>query len=432
MILEEEQARGSFQKILEKMFINSSSNIKEFQKKAWEKFIELGLPTKKTESYRSVKLASLFSATYETEILQKVDETCVSELIYEECQNSTFVFVNGYFAPALSRLKGLPSKIVISSLQPNQASYSAFLNHQNQRFLKEETDSFAVLNRALHREGEFIYFPPELKNLPSIQFLHIISSQKSYPFLIPKFTILVGKNSEVNLFFSQKNISGSSRYFVNQVTDLTLEEGSKVNLMTILLEEGQEGWHLESLRADLKKRAYLNTVLVTKGSEGVRGDYKINLIEEGAQAFLNGLWSLKEKRKAHFNVFMNHEAPNCFSYQLFKGILNNSSQSSFNGEIFIQRDAQESNAFQLNKHLLLDKKARAVSQPQLKVHADSVKASHGATFGQISEEELFYMKTRGFSEEKAKALLIKSFYQDILEKIPLKEVKDIIESQLFT
>ncbi len=162
----------------------------------------------------------------------------------------------------------------------------------------------------------------------------------------------------------------------------------------------------------------------------VRTDYHVILAGENAEALLNGVWMLADKREAHIHIFIDHQAPQCRSYQLFKGVLNDFSRSSFEGKIMVRQAAQKTEAFQLNNNLLLNDHAHADSKPNLEIFADDVKASHGATVGQLDIEQLFYMKTRGFPEEEAKNLLIYGFAEQVIQMIPLESLRNSISERV--
>lgn len=139
---------------------------------------------------------------------------------------------------------------------------------------------------------------------------------------------------------------------------------------------------------------------------------------------------LSDKRESHTHIFMEHQAPNCRSYQLFKSVLNDFSRSSFEGKIMVRQAAQKTEAFQLNNNLILNDHAHADSKPNLEIFADDVKASHGATIGQLDGDQLFYMKTRGFSDATAKNLLIYGFCEQVIEMIPLASLREEISAKV--
>lgn len=390
--------------------------------RAWDHFLEVGLPDRRTEVYRYIKLRHLFSQPYQLADELDLTQDQIQPWIYPECQQSVLVFVNGHFRPHLSNRDAIPSKVAITTLQEATKTYGAFLNNYWAKSIKEEKDSFALLNSALQRNGAFIYIPPKTIIDAPVQILHFVKSHDQPLMMVPRVNIFVGAQSQVNLISSQ-NLWNGQPYFVNQVAEFMLEEEAHVHYTQVLCQEHPSGWHFDALRATLKRNATIKTVAITEGGMTVRNDYRIELVGENAEALLNGMWMLNGKRESHVNVLIDHQAPYCRSYQLFKGVLNQFSRSSFEGKIMVRQAAQKTEAFQLNNNLLLSDHAHADSKPNLEIFADDVKASHGATVGQLDVDQLFYLRTRGLSDKEAKNLLIYGFSEQVIELIPIASLK---------
>jgi Fe-S cluster assembly protein SufD len=414
----------TFKNLLEKLRAqaNMGDSLERIRQKAWQHFLSLGLPSRQNEVYRYIKLRHLFSQPYHLASEKKIDADQIKPWIYPECNQSVLVFVNGHFISELSCTGALPSKVVVSSLQEAMRTYGALLNNYWTKTLKEETDSFAALNGALHTKGAFLYLPPKTIVEAPIQILHIVDQEDQLQMVMPRLQVFVGTHSNVRLISTQKS-RAKTGYFVNQVAEFVLDEGAHVHYTQVLCDENPQAWHLDALRATLKRHSTLKTVCITEGSMTVRTDYKISLEGENAEALLNGVWMLEDKREAHAHVFMDHQAPFCRSYQLFKGVLTDFSRSSFEGKIMVRQPAQKTEAFQLNNNLLLNDHAHADSKPNLEIFADDVKASHGATVGQLDPEQLFYMKTRGFSDEAGKNLLVYGFCEQVIEMIQIPSLR---------
>lgn len=417
----------SFKNLLENLRSQASINdsLERVRQKSWQHFLSLGLPTRQNEVYRYIKLRHLFSQSYRLASEKLLTADQIRPWVYPECRQSVIVFVNGCYSAQLSSLQALPSKVVISSLQEATQTYGAFLNNYWAKSLKEETDSFAALNGALHGIGAFIYLPPKSIVEAPIQILHIVDQDDQLQILMPRVQVFVGSQSDIRLISTQKNLA-TTGYFVNQVSEFVIDEGAHVHYTQALCDEHPQAWHFDAVRATLKRDSTLRTVCVTEGSTTVRTDYKISLMGENAEALLNGVFMLSDKREAHTHIFMDHQAPSCRSYQLFKSVLNDFSRSSFEGKIMVRQPAQKTEAFQLNNNLVLNDHAHADSKPNLEIFADDVKASHGATVGQLDADQLFYMKTRGFSDAAAKNLLIYGFCEQVVEMIPLPSLREEI------
>jgi Fe-S cluster assembly protein SufD len=421
----------TFQTLLQNLRDERSQTdpLDKIRQKAWDHYLHLGLPSKKSEAYRHIKLRQLFSLPAPAAKESEIKKEQIADWTYPECRASVLVFVNGIYREDLSDQTGLPAKLVIAPLQEAMQTYGALLNNHWAKSLKDEADPFAVLNGALHPNGVFLYLPPKSVVESPIQLLHLIDTSKGFQLTMPRLHIFAGAFSSVKLFSIQKSIDPSP-YFVNQTTELVLEEGAHVDYTQTLCTEQPQAWHLDALRATLKKNSILKTICVTEGSATVRNDFKISLAGENAEALLNGIWMLGGKREAHTHVLIDHQAPHCRSYQLFKGVLTDFSRSSFEGKILVRQAAQKTEAFQLNQNLILDSRAHADSKPNLEIFADDVKASHGATVGQLDAEQLFYMKTRGFSEEEAKDLLIYGFCEQVLDMITLPSLRGEIDARM--
>ena len=403
----------TFQKLLQSHYESSPQD--RFREMGWKRYLELGLPTKKNEAYRYVKLRTLFDIKPKTPT-QKPTREEIAPFILDECQESCLVFVNGQYRPELSNRKGVPTKVNILELSQATKTFGAFLSNHWTKGLGEETDPFVALNTALQECGAFLYIPPNTEVTVPIQILNVATDS----FSNPKFQCFVGAESTLTVVSSQakRGISG-----INHVNDIHCEEGARVTLYQTTFGSIDEGWHLEATRATLKKDAQFETVKITPGSSTSRYDYKVHLSGENCETSLNSLTMLREKKEAHDNVWIHHHVPSCRSNQLFKTVLLDHAHSSFEGKIYVEQEAQQTEAYQLNANLLLSEHARAESKPNLEIFADDVRASHGATFGKLEEEQIFYLKTRGLTEQEAKKALIEGFCQEVLEKVSLSSLK---------
>lgn len=415
---EQQVKKNSFLKSLDAYYERyvEGHPLEKFKSRAWEKFREKGLPTRKDEVFRYVKLHHLYAKEYAKAPLESnLTHKDIAQHVLDECRGSVLVFINGHYSQELSCTEALSSKIVVSPLKGALRTYSALLTNQWNKMSKEETDPFALLNFALQDEGVFVYVPPNVVSDVPLQVLHIVDSKEAV-FSFPRFQLFMGKSSQLQVTSTQAG-SSLNDCCICQVAELSIEENAHLRFVQADTHSSSEVWHFDAVRATLKKDAFFEVVAATEGSASVRNDYRVVLVGTNAEASLNGVWMLKDAREAHYHVLIDHQAPNCISRQLYKGALDEQGHSSFEGKILVRSEAQQTNAFQLNNNLLLSDQASAESKPNLEIFADDVKASHGATVGQLDKEELFYMKTRGFSDHVAKNLLINGFCQEVVDKI---------------
>jgi len=409
----------TFQTSLEHSYqlLTKTGGLQNLRSKAWEKFLESGLPSRQNEHYRDISLHKLYSQAYELAKKTTISPRDIDPHILPECSQSVLVFINGYFSTDLSRIDQIPAQVIIASLDKAMSTYAGFITHQWNKTLKDVCDPFAALNGALHADGLFLYLPPKTLVGCQIQFLNIIDESSTPTLVVPRIQVYAGSNTKSSFISTKASLS--PRHCLNMMVDISLEECSSVTYTQIEDHALMDAWHFDSMHATLKRDASLKTIAVTKGAQTARYDYHVALIGENAEANLNGIWMLSEKREAHTRVLIDHQAPNCRSMQLFKGVLNDCGRSSFEGKIIVQKPAQKTEAFQLNQNLLLNVGAHADSRPNLEIFADDVKASHGSTIGQLDEEHIIYMKMRGFDENTAKNLLVNGFCQEITDMISI-------------
>lgn len=386
--------------------------------KAWEHLHAIGLPTAKNEAFKYVPLRKFFSREYVQARPREVSVETIASHVFPECRNSVIVFVNGFYSSHLSSLSALPKRVVITSLDEAGKTYGALLNNHWTKSLKEETDPFALMNACLHEAGAFIYLPPKTVLEVPLQILHVMDTEDHASFVLPHLNVFIGAQSEIKCISSQVRLSGTTNP-INSVVECVIEEDAHVHYTQALSEETDTSWSFEAIRASLKRNSTFNLVSLTEGSETVRKDYRMVLAGENSEANLNGLSMLDGKCESHTQVLIDHQSPQCRSRQLFKGVLNGASRSSFEGKILVRQAAQKTDAFQLNNNLLISDRAAADSKPNLEIFADDVKASHGATFGQLDPEQLFMLKSRGIPEAQAKNLLVYGFCREVIDMIAL-------------
>lgn len=418
MTTEQREGQEAFQSFLWELYglIETSDPLQKIRAKAWDHFLKLGLPTKKNDVYRYIHLRTFFANNYVPSQTKTASPSAIEAHILPECKNSVAVFINGHFLPELSRLNDVPKNVVLETLAQGMSTYGNFLNNQSAKNLKDEIDPFVALNAAIHRDGLFLYVPPKTIFNAPLQLLNIIDTESSPMFIVPRAQIFAGMQSELSIVATQAVISGEN-YAYNMGVEITIEEDAHVRYVQNACNIGANIWHFDALRATLKRDSTLKTVNVNNGSATARFDYHAALTGPNAEALLNGVWMLSGKNESHTHIIIDHQAPNCRSMQLFKGALNDFSRSSFEGKILVRQAAQKTEAFQLNNNLLLSDRANADSKPNLEIFADDVKASHGSTVGQLDKEQIFYMKTRGFSDTEAKNLLVYGFCEEVIDLI---------------
>jgi Fe-S cluster assembly protein SufD len=243
----------------------------------------------------------------------------------------------------------------------------------------------------------------------------------------PRVLIRVGANAEMQLIVKYAGLSGN--YFVNSVQDILLGENASLTY-TQVQNDHADAWHCSKTRAALKRDSRFLATNASFGCKLARHHYDLFIKEPGAELELNGLSVLDDEEQVHNFIRIHHEAPHCNSRQQFRNIVSGNSRSSIDGTVIVNQGAQLTNSDQLINNLMLSDGAHADTKPNLMIFADDVKCTHGATVGQIEEEQMFYLKTRGLSADVAKALLTKSFAESIIQMIHFPAVVEDLGNSL--
>ena len=366
-----------------------------WREKFWKALHTQGFPTRKWGAFQYVPLKALYAATFaplekgELPPLTREEERCV--------------FVNGEFSSALSQVEGA----VCLPLTEAMGSYGMLFQKNWTLMLAEESNPFHLLNHALYREGLFLYIPPGVQK--TIEWLFLSTKEGSIH--TPKIEVYLGKGAQLTI---KSHIRGEGRYWHNESVAISLDEGAHL-LMEENISHSPEAWGFHTKRIELKRDAKFKSTTVSKGAKVERHDVSATLSGENSEVDLKGLSILSQKREIHHHLFVRHVAPHARSNQHYKTVLQESSRSSFEGRIYVEKKAQKTEAYQLNNNLLLSPKTHAMSKPNLEIRADDVKASHGATWTRPKAEEMFYLRTRGLSQEGAERHLVKGFCRQLID-----------------
>ena len=285
------------------------------------------------------------------------------------------------------------------------------------------TDPFTALSLAAHAGGTFLYVPDGVTVEAPFHATHTLAADAAGSIVLPRTVVVVGKGAKVvfNDVFTSGDLDEPT--LAVPVTEMFIGEGADVGWVTYQ-DWGRGVRHNATVRAQLGKDALLNTLVVTLGADFSRTWKECTMAGEGAQSYMYGLYFSHDDQRFEHWTMQDHVAPHCTSDLLYKGALEDSSQALYYGTIHIRPDAKRSDAYQANRNLALSDKARALPHPRLEIENNDVRCTHGVTVGQISDEHLFYLRSRGIPEDEARRLIVFGFFNQVLDKIEWSGMQD--------
>jgi Fe-S cluster assembly protein SufD len=381
-------------------------------------FAEQGFPTLKDEDWRFTNVAPIARLPFKPMLDGATDKTVADLLprgIFANLSGSRLVFVNGHFAADLSSVHGLPGGVKVTNLAAALAKDSAFVEKHLGRYAQAQGNAFAALNQAFFSDGAFIYVPNGVTMEEPVQLIFISSAKQAGDTIHPRNLIIAEANSKLTLVESYVSV-GNAAYFTNAVTELVAGENARVEHVKFQ-DEASDAYHIATIQGEFGRTSNVKVHSFALGAKLSRNNIRAKLAGEGLECILNGLYLTKDEQLADHHMIVEHAQPHCASHEYFNGILDDKSKGVFHGRILVRQIAQKTDAKQTNKNLLLSDDATADTKPQLEIYADDVKCTHGATIGQLNDESIFYLRSRGLSIETARRMLIHAFAGEIIERI---------------
>jgi Fe-S cluster assembly protein SufD len=398
------------------------------RQQALKDFQEQGLPTLKNEAYKYTPITSLLIAYFDLNRLftpvQKTPEED-TPICYRDMDAYHIVLLNGKVSNKHTRLEGHePFMQVFTFQEAYQLHKQAFLEHFA-RHAQSKKDAFAALNTALFEEGLFIYINDHAIIDKPILLYHYTAASTSQPITYPRLLVVAGKHSQASIVTSWQTTG-----FTNAVAEVVLQEGAQMDYYILQTKMGQQHYQVNTTQCQQAQHSTLNTYTFTWSGALIRNNLNSMIDAPYSGANMYGLYCLRKQQHVDNCTMIDHRKPHTYSNELYKGIMMDESTGIFNGRIYVRPEAQKTNALQTNNNLLLSSHATLHTKPQLEIWADDVKCSHGATTGQLDEEQLFYLRTRGLQEDTARYLLRQAFASEVIDKIPLETLRKQLHHSL--
>ena len=389
---------------------------------AFARFEESGFPTTDDEDWKYTNVTPIARAEFmPAGGGTKLESVAVEPFVSAEARSSCLVFVDGVFRRELSSLEAVPDGVVAKDLGEALAGEQAELLWEHLgRLSGEGSDAFSALNTAFVGSGALLHVAKGVEAGAPVQLL-FISTARAEAATFPRVLVVAERDSRLDLIETYASI-GEATYLTNAVVEVFVGEGARVTHHKVQ-DEGARAFHVASTRAELSRSSSYELTTVTLGAQLSRHNIEVLLESEGAECRVDGLYIVGEGQHADTHSLIDHRVPNCASRQNYKGILDGRSRAVFNGRVFVREDARGTDAEQSNKNLLLSREARVDTKPQLEIYNDDVKCSHGATVGQLEEEELFYLLSRGLHNDLARNLLTYGFAEEVVERIKFESIR---------
>lgn len=405
-----------------------SKLLADLRAKGAEEVRNMSMPAPKNEEWRFISLRDLYRDRYKPAQQLSVSIPDISKYFIPESEGARLVFINGSFSLEHSATDALPKEVVIGNLATLAGERDANLEKHLDEYADFEDDVFTSFNKAFLNDGAFIYVPANTKVDTPVQLLHVQTDADEPYFTNSRSLIVAETASELTVVEDHVGL-GNNKYFNLPVVEVTLEREAYVK-HTKIQRDSREAIHIGRTAAHVKQHANYESYTITLGAKLSRNEPRITQLEEEVEFTVDGLVLIDGDQVSDTHSVMDHRFSHCDSHQLHKCVINGKAHSVFNGKIFVRKDAQKIDSFQENRNLLLSRKGLVNTKPQLEIFADDVVCTHGATVGQLEEDEVFYLKSRGLSEQQAKELLIYAFALETIENITVDSVQKLLVQEV--
>lgn len=410
---------AAFEEILraEKEF----SWLKILRENAIGSFRATGFPHVKQEEWKYTNVAPFVKEEFEiVRESRAVESERLAQFAVGETSESTLAFVNGKISRELTNLSAVASAEVLRLAEAAQSErFGELVKTHFGRLVNYDFNGFTALNTALWQDGAFVFVPKNTRVETPLQLLFISSEAGKACF--PRVLIVVERGAEIVLVENYIRTI-EEKYFTDSVVEIVLADDARVKHYRVQ-RESREALHVGTTNVSLERASFYDSTNINLGGALARHDVGVTFNAEGAECFVDGLYMIGGSQHSDTHSNIEHRVPRCTSHQTYKGVLNGKSRAVFNGKVFVAEGASGTDGYQQNKNLLLSNDARVDTKPQLEIFNDDVKCAHGATVGQLEDEELFYLLSRGLSEPLARNLLTYGFAEEIINKIEIESIK---------
>jgi len=397
-------------------------SVQQKRTQALKIFEEKGFPSKKEEAWKYTSLQNLIGQDYA--IFPKAETTIalskVKKYFLYDTDTYKIVFIGGVYSPFLSDTTHDGLDVCLMSAALTKPKYQKLIDTYFDQIAPQK-ESLTALNTSYAREGAYIYIPKSVVAEKPIEIIHFASGDETALWLQPRNLIVLDKNAQCQIIERHQSLK-EHPVVTNNVTEIFLHQDAFLDYYK-LQNDLPSASLIDNTYISQEKNSHASVHTFSLGGKLVRNNLNFYHKGERVLSTLKGVTILEGKQHVDHSTLVHHAHPNCESHQDYKGIFSERSEGVFNGKILVDKIAQKTNAFQQNNNILIDDKATINTKPQLEIFADDVKCSHGCTVGQLDEEALFYLRSRGIPKKEAKALLTYAFANNVLQSVQLPSLK---------
>ncbi|WP_338408384.1 Fe-S cluster assembly protein SufD [uncultured Flavobacterium sp.] len=411
--------------------IDVHSELHDVRSEAIKNFENKGFPTKKEESWKYTSLNAILKNDFT--VFPKNENTVefadVKKYFIHEIDTYKIVFIDGIFNSFLSSTTHEEIDVCLMSSALNKPKYKMVIDNYFNKIANKE-ESLTSLNTAFANEGAYVNIPKSIVVRKPIEIMYFSTGNEAALMVQPRNLIIVGENSHVQIIERHQSLN-ENPVLTNSVTEIFAQKRAIVDYYKIQ-NDNLEANLIDNTYVSQKQETNVSVNTFCFGGNLTRNNLNFYHFGERIVSNLNGITIIGEKQHVDHYTLVQHSTPNCESHQDYKGIYSGRSTGVFNGKIFVEKEAQKTNAFQKSNNILLGDKSTINAKPQLEIFADDVKCSHGCTIGQLDETAMFYMQARGIPKKEAKALLMYAFSNAVIESIKIPELKQRITKIIAT
>ena len=388
---------------------------------AMDQFVRVGFPTPRDEEWRFTPVAPIAQAEFPPAAPQRVASAVLTPYRFGHAEWPQLVFVNGKLAPEQSKIPALPSGVRVASLAAALADDPRVVEAHLSRYARPDVSAFAALNTAFMRDGGFVHVPAGVVLEQPIHLL-FVSTPGSSGAAHPRNLIVVERGARASIVESYVGLEGAGAYLTNAVTEVFSGEDAWTE-HTRLQRESEQAYHIGLTHVAQARGSHYRSFTLAVGAAISRHNLHVQLTAPGIETLMYGLYLARGEQVVDNHTAIFHDHPNCNSWEVYKGILEGRARAVFNGKVFVNPEAQKTDAKQTNRNLLLSPDAKVDTKPQLEIFADDVKCTHGATVGFLDPGAQFYLRSRGIPPDAARRLLTYAFAAEVVNEVALEPVR---------